>query len=155
MMFYITIVTFRMAFLMKKWTNIVMDYGWVEFIHWPKPYLSLSATCDEILSWMIEMWMRDYLVSDSYCNIVNPQKELQGMRSIVGLVFTRATSHTSQGAWPWNCESPKEVSKGHPKHLQNHVVWSRILKYSAKGYVTVLSTKCYFNEFLFMCHHTW
>jgi hypothetical protein len=26
-----------------------------EFIHWPKPYLHLSATCDEILSWMIKI----------------------------------------------------------------------------------------------------
>jgi hypothetical protein len=28
-----------------------------EFIHWPKPYLLLSATYDEILSWMNERWM--------------------------------------------------------------------------------------------------
>ena len=27
------------------------------FIHWPKPYLLLPTTCDEILSWMIEIWM--------------------------------------------------------------------------------------------------
>ena len=29
-----------------------------EFIHWPKPYLLLSATSDEILSWMIEIHMK-------------------------------------------------------------------------------------------------
>ena len=36
------------------------------------------------------------------------------------------------------------------RHLQNHVMWSRILKYSVKAYVTGPSTKCYFNTFLFM-----
>ena len=41
-----------------------------EFIHWPKPYLLLSATCDEILSWMIKFWMKNNLVSDIICNIV-------------------------------------------------------------------------------------
>ena len=41
-----------------------------EFIHEPKLSLLLSTTCDEILSWMIENWMTDHLVSDSNCNIV-------------------------------------------------------------------------------------
>ena len=41
-----------------------------EFIHWPKPYLLLSA-CDETLSWMIENWMKNYLTSDNFCNIVD------------------------------------------------------------------------------------
>ena len=44
-----------------------------EFIHWSKPYFLLSATCDEILSWMIEIWMENNLVSDSNCNTVNLQ----------------------------------------------------------------------------------
>jgi hypothetical protein len=63
----------------------------------------------------------------------------------------RATSHTSQELWPWNCESPKEkCPKAVPTHLQNHVVvWSRILECSKKLYVTGPSIKCYFNEFLF------
>ena len=39
-----------------------------EFIHWPKPYLLLSTTCDEILSRMIEIWMKNHLVSDSDYN---------------------------------------------------------------------------------------
>ena len=43
----------------------------------------------------------------------------------------------------WKC--PKAV----PTHLQNHVVWSRILKCGLKPYVTKPSTK-YFNAFLFM-----
>ena len=42
-----------------------------EFIHWPKPYLLLSATCDETLSWMIEVWMKNHLVGDNNCNTIN------------------------------------------------------------------------------------
>jgi hypothetical protein len=34
--------------------------------------------------------------------------------------------------------------------LQIHVLWSRILECSVKSYVTGPSTKCYFNECLFM-----
>ena len=39
-----------------------------------------------------------------------------------------------------------ECNYGH----QNHGVWSRALKCSVKPYMTGLSTKCYFDEFLFM-----
>ena len=60
MVFSATMVTFQMTLLMKKWTNIVMDDGWVH-ICWSKPYVLLSATCDEILSWMIEIWMEESL----------------------------------------------------------------------------------------------
>ena len=42
-----------------------------EFIRLPKPYHPLSTTCDEILSWMIESWRKNHLVSDGICNIVN------------------------------------------------------------------------------------
>ena len=35
------------------------------------PTSSLSATCDEILSWMTKIWMEIHLVSESTCNIVN------------------------------------------------------------------------------------
>ena len=40
--------------------------------------LLLLATCDETLSWMIEIWMKNHLVSDSNCNVViyNPPKML-------------------------------------------------------------------------------
>ena len=44
-----------------------------EFNHRPKPYLLLSSTCDEILSWMIEIWMENPLVSNSNCNTANLQ----------------------------------------------------------------------------------
>ena len=42
-----------------------------EFIHRPKPYILLSTTCDEILSWMIEIWMKNHLINDSNCNTIN------------------------------------------------------------------------------------
>ena len=42
-----------------------------EFTHWPKPYLLFSTSYDEILSWMIENWMKSHLVSDNICNTVN------------------------------------------------------------------------------------
>ena len=35
----------------------------------PNPDLLLSATCDEILSWMIEIWGENHLVSDNDCNV--------------------------------------------------------------------------------------
>ena len=44
-----------------------------EFIHWPKPYLLLSTNCDEILSWMIEIHMKNHLGCDFNCNTVNLQ----------------------------------------------------------------------------------
>ena len=61
-----------------------------EFIHWPKPYLLLSATCDGKLSWMIKIWIKNHLVSDSNCNtiIYNPTKNLQGSTNNVGLTFS-------------------------------------------------------------------
>ena len=73
--FYVTMITFHMTLLMNKWTNIVMDDGWVHPL--AKPYPLLSSTCDEILSW-IEIWMKNHLVSDRNCNTVNlysPQKK--------------------------------------------------------------------------------
>ena len=57
-----------------------------EFIYWPKPHLLLPTTYDEILSWMIDIWMKNHFVSGSNCNTVyNPPKYLQGMTNNVGL----------------------------------------------------------------------
>jgi hypothetical protein len=52
-----------------------------EFIHWPNLYLLLSPTCDEILLWVIEIWMKNHMVSDNNSNTVN----LQGTTNNVGL----------------------------------------------------------------------
>ena len=40
--------------------------------------------CIEVLSWMIEIWMNDHLVSDDNCNIVNLK---------CPVLFTRMTSN--------------------------------------------------------------
>jgi hypothetical protein len=40
----------------------ILSWMMDEFIHWPKPYLLLSATCDELLSWTIEIWMKNHFV---------------------------------------------------------------------------------------------
>jgi len=48
-------------------------------------------------------------------------------RQLVTSLLLRATSHTSQEVWPCDHEivrAQKKVSKGHPKHLQNHVVYA-------------------------------
>jgi hypothetical protein len=44
-----------------------------EFKRWSKSYLLLLATYDKILSWLIEIWMKKYLVSNSNCKY-NPPK---------------------------------------------------------------------------------
>ena len=62
-----------------------------EFIHWPKPYLLLLATCDEILSWMFEVLKKNSFVSDHNYNTVNlyvPQFVSQIMTNNVGLTFS-------------------------------------------------------------------
>jgi hypothetical protein len=47
-------------------------------------------------------------------------------------------------------EPKRKCPKAVPTHLQTHVVWSQTLKCSVNSYVTVPSTKCYFDESLFM-----
>ena len=69
-----------------------------EFIRWPKIYLLLSATCDEILSWMIEIWINRHLISDNNCNIVQiyiPPTNLQGMTTNIGLTFSVGDTNTT------------------------------------------------------------
>jgi hypothetical protein len=58
-----------------------------EFKRWSKSYLLLLATYDEILSWLIEIWMKKYLVSNSNCKY-NPPKKLQGMKNNVRITFS-------------------------------------------------------------------
>ena len=49
----------------------ILSWMMDEFICWPKPYLLLLATFDEILPWTIEIQMKNHLLSDSNCNTVN------------------------------------------------------------------------------------
>ena len=55
--------------------------------------------------------------------------------------FTHEPRAMTMKLWEPERKCPKAI----PRHLQNHVVWSRILKCSVKSYVTGPSTKCYFN----------
>ena len=48
------------------------------------------------------------------------------------------------------CEPIRKCPKAIPRHLQNHVVWARILNCSVKSYVIGPSTICYFNKIPFM-----
>ena len=64
------------------------------FIHWQKPYHLLSTTCDGILSWMVQIWIKNQLISDNNCNIVdlyNALNFLQGMTNSVGLTLVLVT----------------------------------------------------------------
>ena len=60
--------------------------------------------------------------------------------------FTHDPRAVTMKLWEPKRKCPKAVLS----HLQNHVVWSQTLKCSVKLYVTMPSTKCYYNEFLFM-----
>ena len=55
-----------------------------------EPYLLLSTTCYEILSWMIGISMNFHFVSDSMCTIINLQSLKISTRNDnnVGLTFS-------------------------------------------------------------------
>ena len=76
MAFNVTMVNFPDD-IAYKISEQILSWMMDEFIHWSKPYMLLSTTCDEILSWMIEIWMKIHLVSDSnhrHCKSVIPPK---------------------------------------------------------------------------------
>ena len=60
--------------------------------------------------------------------------------------FTHEPRAVTMKLWEPKRKCPMAI----PTHLQNHVVWSHALKCSVKSYVSRPSTKCYFNERLFM-----
>ena len=60
--------------------------------------------------------------------------------------FTHEPRAMTRKLW----EPKRKCLKAVPRHLQNHVVWSRTLKCSVKSYVTMPSSKCYFCEFLYV-----
>ena len=57
--------------------------------------------------------------------------------------FTHEPRAVTMKLW----EPKRKCPQVAPRHLQNHVVWSRILNCSVKPYVTGPSINCYFNEF--------
>ena len=85
---YVTLVTFWMTFLMNNWE--ILSWMMDEFMHWPKPYLLLSATFDEILSWKIEIWIKKSLGKWQYLQhykSITPPPRLQEMTNSIGLTF--------------------------------------------------------------------
>jgi hypothetical protein len=62
-----------------------------ELIRWSNLYLLLSATCDEILSRMIEIWMKKHLVGVSNWKIVHPQKLYEEWQIMLGWHLVLAT----------------------------------------------------------------
>ena len=82
MMFHVTMVTFWMTLLMSNQTN-VLSWMMHKFVHRPTPYLLLSPTCDETLSQMTEIQLKNHLVkSHSNCQHyrpIIPPKKLRGM----------------------------------------------------------------------------
>ena len=61
----------------------------VEFIHSPKPDFLVSTTSNEILSWMIEIWMKTHLVIivNTTLRIYKQPKNSQGMSNNVGFTL--------------------------------------------------------------------
>ena len=68
MVFDVTMATFWMTLLMNKRTYVVIDDGRVHPLGKTLPSLVIS---DEMLSLMIEIWMKNSLFSDSNCDTVN------------------------------------------------------------------------------------
>ena len=66
--------------------------------------------------------------------------------SISCVNFTHKPRAVTMNLWEPKRKCPKVV----PAHIQNHLAWSRLLKCSVKSYVSMPSTKCYFNGFLLM-----
>ena len=58
-----------------------------EFIHWPKPYLLLSTTYDEVLSKMLGTWMKSHLVIKwqqlQHCKSIIPHVKIYKERQIM------------------------------------------------------------------------
>ena len=60
--------------------------------------------------------------------------------------FTHEPRAVTVELWEPKRKCPKAV----PTHLQNHAVWSHVLKCNVKSYVTWPSTKYHFNDFPFI-----
>ena len=63
-------VTSRMTLLINKWTNVVMDDGWVHSLAKTLRFLVQQHVAKHCRGWF-GVWMKYQLVSDGNCNIVN------------------------------------------------------------------------------------
>ena len=71
-------------------------------------------------------------------------EEAFGIVKTLGPLHTRAKSRDHEIV-----RAKGKCPKAVPRHLQNHLVWSRILKCRVKSYVTGPSPKGYVNKLLF------
>ena len=81
----------------------ILSWMMDEFMCLPKPYLLLSTTCDVILPWMIEFWMKNNLLSDSNCITVDlyshPKK--QYIKKIEGVTNNGGLTCSVGDTTPW------------------------------------------------------
>ena len=163
--------TFLMTLLMNKWTNIIMDDGWVHPLAKTLPSLVNNVWwIVVIIDWDVDAISLGKWQSLRHCETLSPpqffflprshKKRWVNIWVLVTLHhgsqlvlsnttkisdtkghFTHKPRFVTRKLWEPKRVCPKAV----PRHLQTRVVWSQILKCSAKSYVTRPSTKCYFN----------
>ena len=66
-------------------------------------YILLSTTCDEILRWMMEIWMKNHLVSDNNrntANLIPPKKNFFLQRTVVNVGFRQPIGLVEHGFMP-------------------------------------------------------
>ena len=87
--------------------------GYKSFVDtWQQP----SPLLVENDMWFLALKMINYCI----INCKPCDKSIEGEREIMSepdMGLLRATSLMSQEPWPWNCESPRKVYKGHPNTL--------------------------------------
>ena len=107
----------------------------ISFFSWALGHNSLSSSAifETDLHSLASSPIRHGRINPCYTLIL---KSTHAWPQDLGPLHTRAIYNMK--LWEPKIESPKAV----PRHLQNHVVWSRTLKFSVKSYVTGPSTKC-------------
>ena len=107
----------------------------------------IFASCKCVLK--AHVFSFDLLGHPMIAHLEMPWRTFEGFKEPLPQVkghFTHEPRALTMKLW----EPKKNCPKAIPSHLQNHVLWSRTLKCNVKSYVNVLSTKCYFNAFIFM-----
>ena len=130
-----------------------MKGNFIEIAFWVRVQSHICGPC------IVNKWMCSYIFSlfliDCPCNLLEGALVVDGLpRLVCKGRFTQGPSLKGHFT-----HKPRVVTMKlwEPKrHIQYHVVWSWALKCIVKSYATRPSTKCYFNEFLFMQgFYTW
>jgi hypothetical protein len=89
MLFYVTMVAFRMTFLMKKWKNVVTGDGWVHPLVKSLPSLVSNVWRNIVMDhWNLDKPLSKWQYLQPL-QIYNPPTNLQGMtKKIVGLTLS-------------------------------------------------------------------